>query len=253
MKFNMKKSVLLLALMSGTLAAAQSPEAPATQEAAPPSAEAASASSAASAPAQETPVAAPYRYSGVVAIKDDLDSAEGQKLPDPALRVVSKSDRSKDVALLAVGALFGSFRTLVSKENYKGERVDAMPHPAGRDLVQKLEPVIDDWISVNAQGRSFKRELKVRQDRYQLVYRDGSGDEVFYDLTIQATISRKLDSAGYFTWPKAFTCSWADTTSRYTLADWQADDYAKVKAAGSQFVDGCVKTAQAQLSVLLAP
>lgn len=119
--------------------------------------------------------------------------------------------------------------------------------------MQKLQPVIDEWITVNAQGRSFKRELKIREDRYQLVYRDGAGDEVFHDLTIQATISRKLDSAGYFAGPKAFTCSWADAASRYTLADWQADDYAKVKAAGSQFVEACIQTARSRLGELLAP
>jgi hypothetical protein len=144
---------------------------------------------------------------------------------------------------------FGSFRMLASKEDYKGDKVETLLHPAGREL----EPVIDDWVRANAQGRGFKQELWVRTDRYPLVYRDGSGDEVFYDMKIAATISRKLDSAGFFTQPKAFTCSWMDTTARYTLADWQADDYAKVKAVGQQFVDECIKTTQAKLGDILAP
>lgn len=195
----------------------------------------------------------PYRYSGVVVIKEDFATPDGGKLPDFVFRVVSKTGRSKDIALLAVGALFGSFRTLASREDYKGDGVGTLPHPAGRELVHRLEPVIDDWVRANAQGRSFKRELWVRKDRYQLVYRDGSGDEVFYDRKIEATISRKLDSAGYFTWPKAFTCSWVEASSKHMLAEWQADDYAKVKVASQQFVDECIKTSQARLADLLAP
>lgn len=247
----MKTAVLFLGLLSATLTAAHSQETQAAQEAATPSAEPASA--AASAPAQAATAAVPHRYSGVVVIKEDFATPDGGKLPDFVFRVVSKTDRSKDIALLAVGALFGSFRTLASREDYKGDKVETLPHPAGRELVQRLEPAIDDWVRANAQGRSFKRELWVRKDRYQLVYRDGSGDEVFYDLKIEATISRKLDSAGYFTRPKAFTCSWVDASSKHALADWQADDYAKVKAAGQQFVDECIETTQARLGDLLAP
>lgn len=57
-------------------------------------------------------------------------------------------------------------------------------------------------------------------------YRDGSGDEVFYDLEIDAALSCKFDSAGFFAQPRA---------------------------VGQQFVDECIKTTQARLGDLLAP
>jgi hypothetical protein len=37
------------------------------------------------------------------------------------------------------------------------------------------------------------------------------------------------------------------------LAQWQADDYAKVKAASAAFVEACAKSFQENLDVLLSP
>ncbi|MFG6456794.1 hypothetical protein [Roseateles sp. BYS96W] len=213
----------------------------------------ATAETTASAPMPDAPKPTePFRYSGVLTMTGDTQTADGQMLPDAVLRIVSPAERKKDVALMVVGALLGGFRTAVPKEDYKGDKVGAMPHPAGADLTQKLEPLVDGWTQLHAPKQTFKNVLWVRKDRFQLVYGEGSDEDLGYDLKIEATLSRKPDSAGFFSQARTVKCAYQDAGTKTTLAQWQADDYAKVRAAEAAFVESCAKSFQDNLEVLLS-
>ena len=202
-----------------------------------------------------TPPAAaqPYRYSGVVPIREFFQTSDGAKKPDNVLRVVEPNERGKDVALLVVGALMGSFRMAVPKEDYKGDNITSLLHPAGQPLLLGLMPIIEDWVKLNAADRKFANALLIRQDRFQLVYRELGQEPTIYDLKIEATLSRKPDSAGFFSAPQSFTCAWAsDASASITLDDWKANDYEKVKAAQKLFVDDCLQRVNKNLNDLLA-
>ena len=252
-----KQSFVSAGLMALACAAVAQPQ---TQEVLPPALAASAVEAAPAAPAVAVAEAAPApapaplaAYSGIVPIQLDRSTEPGTKYPDDVLRLVNKSDRSKDAALLVVGALLGSFRTPVGKDDYKGEKIDAMPHPAGRDLPTALGASIDTWTRDNVSGRQFKKAMFIRNDVYALVFRDYKDETPFYDLKIVTTISRKPDGAGWLSAGEQVQCSFSDDKSSNTLADWQADGYARLKAAERQFLDDCVKTAQAALPKLLAP
>lgn len=248
-----KQSFVSVGLMALACAAAAQAQ---IQEASPPAIAASAVEAAPTAPAVAETALAPAPvavYSGIVPIQIDRSTEPGTKYPDDVLRLVNKSDRSKDAALLVVGALLGSFRTPVGKDDYKGEKIDAMPHPAGRDLPTRLGVSIDTWTRDNASGRQFKKAMFIRNDVYALVFRDYKDETPFYDLKIVTTISRKPDGAGWLSAGEQVQCSFSDDKSSNTLADWQADGYARLKAAERQFLDDCLKTAQAALPKLLAP
>jgi len=199
-------------------------------------------------------VAMPYRYSDVVPIRELNQTPDGMKKPDNVLRVVAPTERGPDVALLVIGALMGSFRMAVPKEDYKGDNVTSLLHPAGQPLLLGLMPMVEDWVKSNAPDRKFKNEIFIRQDRFQLVYRDLNQEPTTYDLKIEATLFRKPDSSGFFSTPHSVTCmQTSETSASTTLDEWKANDYEKVKAAQKLFVDDCLQLANKNLNQMLAP
>lgn len=202
----------------------------------------------------KTEVAAPYKYSGVVPISGSTLTADSQKLPDEVLRVVNIVDRQKDVALLVVGALMGSFRFSVTKEDYKGEKIENMLHPQYPALLNGLGPVVDNWVKNNAEGQKFKNSLLLRPDRYQLVFRGSDEKPDYYDLKIQTIVSRLPDNSNrFFGKHKVFICTYVDDKSQTTLEAWQANDYAKLREANAAFIADCIKTAEVEIPSLLVP
>ncbi len=206
-------------------------------------------------PLVEVPeVTLPYKYSGVVPMQGSVLSSDGQKLPDEVLRIVEVTERQKDVALLLVGALLGGFRLAVPKEDYKGETVSTLQHPQYPGLFTGMWPLIDDWVKKNAEGRTFKNALSIRPDRYQLVYRGTDEKPDYYDLKIESSISRLLDSGNrFFSQHKTFTCTYVDDQSKATLEDWKRNDYEKIRQAHVKFVADCLKVAEKEMPALLAP
>lgn len=201
----------------------------------------------------ETHPASPPRYSGLVPIGINKHAATGEKNPDLALRVVSVSARKADVALLVVGALLGSFRSTASKEDYRGDKLEAFVHPAMDSMVPGIQKMVDEWLEANAAGRIFKNKLVIQPYRFQLVYRGTDSDPDPYDLQISAQIERKPDSAGFFSQPHQHQCNVGNAQSSWGLADWQANDGQRIREYMQQFVDKCLASTQEQLPKLLAP
>lgn len=204
-------------------------------------------------PAMPKAQEAEYRYSGVVPIKLLLIADANQRSTDFALRVVSVSDRQADVALMVVGALLGSFRTPVSKEDYRGDKKEAFAHPAIKDLYLGMQPLVERWVIENAVGRSFENELQIQPLRFQLVYRGSDIVPDPYDIKIAALVRRKPDSGGFFTKPQQHLCESVDGKSPWGLADWEANEGQRLKAFMQQFVIDCLASVQGALPRLLAP
>lgn len=189
-----------------------------------------------------------------VSFKLDIGPASGNRYPDNVLRVVDKSDRMGDVGLMVLGALAGSFRTPVSKEDYSGTKVPTVEHPALVNKMSEMVPALTAWREAKGkQGVVYKYPVFIRLDRFALVYRDFSQDKPAYDLYIQTSVSHKLNSDGYVTWgEKPVICSTVVTAGDLTLDQWAADDYALVRARGQDHIKSCVQTLSASFDTLFA-
>ncbi|MCS4509527.1 hypothetical protein [Xylophilus ampelinus] len=189
-----------------------------------------------------------------VTFEIDIGAANGQRYPDSVLRVVDKSDRMGDVGLMVIGALAGSFRSPVSKEDYRGTKVQTVAHPASINKMSEMIPALTAWREAHGkQSVVYKHPVYVRLNRFGLVYRDFSQDKPAYDLYIQTAITHKLNSDGYITWAeKPVLCSTEITTGDLTLDQWAADDYALVRARGQEHIQSCVQTVRSSFDKLFA-
>lgn len=180
-----------------------------------------------------------------------LGSAEGQRFPDSALRVVSPAYKSLDIGLLIVGALVGSFRLPTAKEDYKGSSVDTVKHPVYADLMKGLHDSIEEWRI--AQGaKAYENPVSVRPDTFALVYTEYGAEKPTYDLVIETTVFRKADSAGWLAAPAVVHCQDAYSDPALTLEQWEADDYAAVKAKGREHTRTCIDRVKAEFARLFA-
>ncbi|MFE8645076.1 hypothetical protein ACFX58_08325 [Sphingomonas sp. NCPPB 2930] len=184
----------------------------------------------------------------------DGSTPSGQRYPDNVLRVVDKSDRMGDVGLMVIGALAGSFRTPVSKEDYRGTKVQTVAHPASINKMSEMVPALTAWREAHGkQSVVYKHPVYVRLNRFALVFRDFSQDKPAYDLYIQTAVFHKSNSDGYFIWDaKPVLCSTEITTGDLTLDQWAADDYALVRARGQEHIQSCVQTVSASFATLFA-
>lgn len=179
----------------------------------------------------------------------DTTAANGQRYPDTVLRVVEKSQRAGDVALLVVGALLGSFRTPVAKEDYKGTKIDSVTHPYKTALAPALERVVDAWLTEKQDTRPLKNPFWIRPNTFSLVFENFSDEEPMFEFWLNTSVSRKPDSAGWLSAPVAVNCN--TTGLKRKLVEWQADDFAAVKKLADEHVKDCAKKTADQLTALL--
>lgn len=191
-------------------------------------------------------------YSGRVKLMPTTGTDKGQRYPDPTLRVVNQSHTAVNTALLVASALLGSIRLPGLKEDSRGTEIETQQHPAYGELLRELAPVVDNRLQSRGFDKQYKNPLYVRPDTYALVYGDAVGETLPYDLYIQTTVFRKSDSAGWFGGVESVTCRDKYSDPKLTLAQWQAEDYALVKARAADHSAGCIKTVQVALDKLLA-
>jgi len=176
---------------------------------------------------------------------------DGQRYPDNVLRIVNKEDRNVDVALLVVGAMLGGFRLPVSKDDYRGTKVETLPHPAMDGLAKGIEKALLEWREKNGvRGTVYKHPVLIRKDRFALVFGEYMADKPYYDLQIQTTVLHKPDNAIWFLNPEYVTCVSNFQGMNLQLDQWTADDYALVRARGREHVRDCVQKTQAAFDVL---
>jgi len=187
-----------------------------------------------------------------IPLKIVTGAANGQRYPDTTLRVVEPSHKTLDVGLVLVGALLGSFRMPLDKEDYRGNKVENVKHPAISSLLKDIQQAVDGWRRESADGRIYENPIVVRPDTFALVYSDYDAEQPTYDLYLQTTVSRKPDSAGWFTAPTTVVCRDQYSNLALSLEQWAVDDYAAVKAKSQEHVANCIVKMRPEFGQLFA-
>lgn len=192
-------------------------------------------------------------YSWRVEIVPSSATDKGQRYPDRALRVVNQSDTAANAAIIVALAFLGSFQLPHAKENSRGTVVETVRHTVQEELIKGLALALDAWLMTRGTDTQYKNPLYVRPDTFSLVYGDADGGEILpYDLYLQTTVFRKPDSASWLAPFESVTCSDHYSDPKLTLAQWQADDHARVKARAVEHAAACIRKVEAEFGKLLA-
>lgn len=188
-----------------------------------------------------------------VPIKFVDSTRDGQRYPDLVLREVHPKHRARDVGFSIVMAFMGGLHLpALSNNAYNGEKIEAVEHPAKSGLTEGLRAAIRHWQQVNGkQNAVYKNPFTIRLDRFALLYRDLSAEQTIYDLYIETTVSRKPDSSSWFSGPEEIHCSTEDTDRNFTLDQWTAKDYERVRALGRDHVKSCIEQVASSLDKLM--
>ncbi|MET0311347.1 MAG: hypothetical protein ABW051_04805, partial [Burkholderiaceae bacterium] len=89
------------------------------------------------------------------------------------------------------------------------------------------------------------------RDTFALVFRDYFEKEPVYELKIETTVSRIPTSEIWIVAPASVTCKDVPGAQAMKLADWAADDYAKVKELGQAHIRECVDLVGKSLDTLM--
>ncbi|MCC7633390.1 hypothetical protein [Stenotrophomonas rhizophila] len=179
----------------------------------------------------------------------------GEPDDDGSLRLVVRSDTAKVTALkvgeFALRALGGAGTThTFSKDDLKGERIPGVPSPAHDILPGLLRDRLDGYFAAHPgaiPGESHVLEASTAQ--WALVYQKLSPGATAYELRHDLTIGFPI--AGVLRGPAGRSVKCAAPPQVATLEEWQADDYAKVKAASTQLAEQCAELFATQLPNLL--
>lgn len=188
-----------------------------------------------------------------VPIEIDESTGDGRHYPDHVLREVHPKHRARDVGITVVGALLGGYRLpAFSNNDYAGEKIAAVKHPATSGLTEGLRATIRHWQQEHRkQNAVYKNPFTIRLVKFALLYRDMFAETTTYDLYIETTVTRKPDGSSWFSSPERILCSTEDTDRHFTLDQWTANDYERVKAFGRDHVKSCIAQVESSLDKLL--
>lgn len=182
-----------------------------------------------------------------VSVEKTTATGDGQRYPDEVLRVVERSHTGAAVGLLVVSLFLGAGFLPPTKENNRGSKITAYPHP----LFPGLARSVSQWAAENKPDKKFKNPLLIRPDVFLLVYSDLTDEKTSFELQASASISRKPDSGGWFTSHEKVFCGSTFNKEKMSLEQWQANDYAEVKKRMAVYNQECIATVVAALPKLL--
>ena len=166
--------------------------------------------------------------------------ANGNRKGDAVLRLVRRSDTGK-VAALKAGqvalSLFGGGNVRgFSKNNLRGEDIASVPSPSASAMVLALDARLDEYFAAHPNTVPYDMQIvQARAGQWSLTYQKLSDGDAPYLLEHDASISF-LTTTGI----TSQTVYCRDEPRMATLEEWQADDYAKVKAVASEMAERCV-------------
>lgn len=179
---------------------------------------------------------------------------DGNRYGDPALRLVMRGDTAgataAKVGLFALGTLagIGGQTSTFSKNNVRGDSIGEVPSPAFGLLPAMIREQLAIYFAAHPGAiPSDERTVEASAGQWSLVYQKlGDADtpyELRHDATIGFPVVRRLFRSA--SGGQGVHCQ--DEAQVAPLQDWQADDYAKAKAASRDFAEACIARFVAEL------
>lgn len=179
---------------------------------------------------------------------------DGNRFGDPALRLVMRSDTATvtaaKVGLFALAALTGAGGqdNTFTKNNVRGDSITAVPSPSFGLLPGMIREQLAIYFAAHPGAiPSDERTIEASAGQWSLVYQKLNDADTPYELRHDATIGfpvvRKLFRSA--SGGQGVHCR--DEARVAPLQEWQADDYAKAKAASREFADACIARFVAEL------
>ena len=170
---------------------------------------------------------------------------------DTALREVTPAHAGTGMGLAIASAILGGGISTNSfdKHNYKGTTIDSLPEPTSRYFGPKAETKIQEWLAKNGNGNTWSQPLFIAASEWSLVYTNLSANDSNYDLTYRVKFYKRPEGGNMFSTYVVSECAPAHVTA--TLADWQANGYAKVTQETEKMMDFCLLELESQLPRLL--
>lgn len=242
--------------------AAPAPEASDAASTAAVSVDDAAATVAVAAPAAENVAAAPAPATDLsslqrVKVTSGLGlGPNGNRVGDHVLRLVMRADTAAvtaaKVGLSALAFLSGvgdiGTSNSFSKNNVRGDDIQSVPSPAFGALPGMIREQLALYFAAHPGAiPSDERTVEASAGQWSLVYQKLSDAETPYelrhDVTIGFPVVRKLFRSA--SGGQGVHCQ--DEARVAPLQEWQADDYAKAKAASREFAEACMVRFVAEL------
>lgn len=180
----------------------------------------------------------------------------GNRQGDYVLRLVKRADTAAvtvaKVGLSALGFFTGvgdiGASNSFSKNNLPGDDIESVPSPAFGALPGMIREQLAIYFAAHPGAiPSDERTVEASAGQWSLVYQKLSDAETPYelrhDVTIGFPVVRKLFRSA--SGGQGVHCS--DEARVAPLQEWQADDYAKAKAASHEFAQACIARFIAEL------
>lgn len=157
------------------------------------------------------------------------------------LRVVRRSHTAKMTGLKVMqgvfGAMSGQVVTGFKKEDLLGDPNEAIVDPALDSLPATLESRLREYAAAHPQA-SPPATFKVKAEDWVLVYKSLADADTPYELRFAASMeARPADVNGVRQAVVSQRCN--PGAIELPIADWEADDYAKVKQRASELSEQC--------------
>lgn len=180
----------------------------------------------------------------------------GNRVGDHVLRLVMRGDTAA-VTAAKVGLSALAFVTGVgdigtsnsfSKNNVRGEDIQSVPSPAFGALPGMIREQLALYFTTHPGAiPSDERTVEASAGQWSLVYQKLSDAETPYELRHDVTIGFPLVRKLFRSASGGQGVHCQDEARVAPLQEWQADDYAKAKAASREFAEACIVRFVAEL------
>ena len=180
----------------------------------------------------------------------------GNRVGDHVLRLVMRGDTAA-VTAAKVGLSALAFVTGVgdigtsnsfSKNNVRGEDIQSVPSPAFGALPGMIREQLALYFAAHPGAiPSDERTVEASAGQWSLVYQKLSDAETPYELRHDVTIGFPLVRKLFRSASGGQGVHCQDEARVAPLQEWQADDYAKAKAASREFAEACIVRFVAEL------
>lgn len=180
----------------------------------------------------------------------------GNRVGDPVLRLVMRADTAA-VTAAKVGLSALAFVTGVgdigtsnsfSKNNVRGDDIQSVPSPAYGALPGMIREQLALYFAAHPGAiPSDERTVEASAGQWSLVYQKLSDAETPYELRHDVTIGFPLVRKLFRSASGGQGVHCQDEARVAPLQEWQADNYAKAKAASREFAEACIVRFVAEL------